>query len=484
MAFSIARILLVVAVVGQTYGHLGSDDEEGIMPGHSTTTLLHISASTNYSMNSANELKQRVSASRYRSLTGRSQADIAAKFNSYAAGHASVSQLISCSDLTSSEVASLAQKLKLLIDDKIRVSLPEVDGRQLHIDPEIASLFDTPALRDLQCVETMKLWAHHIPVSVKDDPSTSVILPTVPSINVEQLVKENEHLNKTVSCVAGHTVVDSDLNFDLVDIKPEEVGKTFWPHWPRNFHFRATGYGPYPFWTFGPHYGDIDPEATSVNMTVAELYGGSDMEMWHSTSKRATKFYHSSCRWENVWQAQLGTTPCIAIQLGIYGTELHPTEPHGHFYLFQADASNRSSNGHFCCDATFTQLSGQSLGTINHNFMDNMKYVGNADFHGHYHDGVSKQYVMAMEEPKFEAAEGDPILPLEVWYETDLEGKPLRFAEIGSDQRQLQDNILLYTDLPLIYEEFDPTSFSYEENSEDEFKLPEECLVENLATCK
>merc|ERR1719240_1621706 len=115
--------------------------------------------------------------SRYQALTGRSQAEIATKFNLYAAEHASVSSVVPCSDLTSSEIASLAHKLKLLTDDEIKLSLPEMDGRQVYADPVVASFFDSPDLHDLQCVETMKLWAHHITTSVKNQLSIPLTLP-------------------------------------------------------------------------------------------------------------------------------------------------------------------------------------------------------------------------------------------------------------------------------------------------------------------
>lgn len=475
----VAKFILVTGMIGQAYGRGACADKEGSITCHSTTNLLHISAFTN----GLNDLKQKVRASRYRSLTGRSQAEVAAKFNMYAAKHASVLRVVPCSDLTSSEVASLAQRLKLLTDDEIRLSLPEADGRQIYVHPEKASFFDTPALHDLQCIETMKLWAHHIPVSVKDDLSVSVILPTVPEINVTQWVAQEKHLNKTVSCVAGHTVVDMELEME------EQQDVTDWPHWPRNFHMRAKGYGPYPFWQFGPDLGKTETVTWPVNETLAELWDGADMEVWHSSPQRATKFYHSHCVWSNTGH-HLPKGPCVSLQLGIWQTNIYTTEHRGHYYLFEANESTKGSKGGFCCDSSFAGTS-QSLGTINRKFVDNMIYVGDVEFNGHFHNGRAKQYVMAMNDTFVEQDKLTPnmdkfapALPLQVWYETDMEGKPLRFSEIGSDKRFLEDFKLVSSDFPYIYEEFDPTSFSTETISEDTFSIPEECLVEHLPTCR
>merc|ERR1712137_616586 len=109
---------------------------------------------------------------------------------------------------------------------------------------------------------------------------------------------------------------------------------------------------------------------------------------------------------------------------------------------------------------------------------------GDVDFHGHFYDGVAKRYVMAMANPPSPESGDEPKLPLQIWYETDMEGKPLRFAEIGRDLRFLSDNGLQSSDFPLLYEEFDPTSFSSDPFPEDKFDIPEVCKNPDLPGCK
>jgi hypothetical protein len=460
---TVAQFFLLVCRIGHIHGDKVCVDNEANIASHSTTNLLHFSVT-----NSVKDLRQRMGTSRYRSLTGRSQVDVATKFNLYAAGHASVSRVVPCSDLTSSEVASLAQKLKLLTDDKVSLLFPEADGRQLYVDPAVASFFDTPALHDLQCTETMKLWAHHIPDSVKEATHASFVLPTVPIINATELIKENEHFNRTVSCVAGHTVVATELTD-----QEEDADVTDWPRWPREFHYRAKAYGPYPFWLFGP--GPNPNHTWAMAQTNEEMYAGSDIEVWISTSRRATKFYHANCVWHNLRYDNLGQAPCVVMHTGIFENYTHPSEPAGSWFIYEANAPTTRSR--FCCKFTQTAtLVNQNLGTLNRRFVDNMKYVGNVSYHGRHYDGIAKQYVLAMEGPVYGPQyESEPKLPLTVWYETDLDDRPLRFAEIGSGSTFPEDLNLVSRDYPLIWEEFDHSSFD-SELSDDLFQPPEECL--------
>lgn len=468
LLLAVVKFLLLIGLTRETQGF------EVELSHHTSTSLLHVKVRTD----SIDDLKRIARTSRYQALTGRSQAEIATKFNLYASEHASVSSVVPCSDLTSSEIASLAHKLKPLTDDEIKLSLPETDGRQVYADPVVASFFDSPGLHDLQCVETMKLWAHHIPKSVKNDPSTSVVLPTVPHIDEIQLIAGLLHDNRTLSCVAGHTVV----NLENEEGDEQSLGELDWPHWPAHFHFRGLGMGPYPFWQFGPKY--ENPTANyPINQTLTDLYGGNnDLEVWHDTSKRATKFYHGACMWSYVGHEELGKTPCMALQFGIFHSKNFTNEHAGKWFLFTANSSTRSSNGQFCCDATFNHKpTGEALGTINRKFVDNMKYVGEKDFHGNYYDGVAKQYVMAMDDAA--SFENEPKLPLVVWYETDMQGKPLRFAEIGSASTFVEDLKLMTSDYPYIYEELDPSSFDTEVFSDAVFHIPDVCKGDDLPVC-
>jgi len=466
--FTGARFALLVCIIGRIHGDEVCADTEVSIPSHSTTNLLHFSVA-----NSVNDLRQKVSSSRYRSLTGKSQVDIATKLNLYAAGHASVSRVVPCSDLTSSEVAALAQKLKTLTDDKVSLLFPEVDGRQVYVDPGVASLFDSPAMHNLQCAETMKLWAHHIPTSVKNNLPTTLTLPAVPIFNEDELMTELLQNNKTLSCVAGHTALDSWVDED------EDLGEMAWPHWPSKIYFRARASGPYPFWQFGPVFGATDKavgEQFAINETFEDLYNGGDLEVWHNSKKKATTFYHAHCVWDYLGYGFLGTRPCVAMQFGTY-EQAHA----GKWLLFTADSLTKSSDGVFCCSSTLETQGHRNLGTINRKFVDNMKYLGNVDFHGYFYDGPAKQYALVMADPQ-ETPVGGAKLPLEVWYETDMQDKPLRFAEIGKDKRFLDDYVLQSSDLPFLYEEMDPLSFS-ENFSDSVFDIPEVCNVENLPTC-
>merc|ERR550532_235462 len=321
----------------------------------------------------------------------------------------------------------------------------------------------------------MKLWAHHIP---KKNLSIQVTLPSVPVFDEEEYLSEMlRQGNRTLSCVAGHSadiMVDEDLG----------LGMTDWPHWPTKFNFQAKAYGPYPFWQFGTDYISGYAPQWKPSQTFTELYGeGGDLEVWHNTIKRATKFYHATCAWDYVGYGELGQRPAIALQFGIYDTVTHPEELVGNWLLFTANASTRNSDGAFCCSAKLSAAQGKTLGTINRKFMDNMKYVGNIDFHGRFYEGPAKRYIFAMDTPGGKSDDqSGPSLPLEVWYETDLHDKPVRFAEIGRNSTYLNDHDLKSSDLPLLYEEIDPTSIS-EDFSDTVFEIPEVCKAENLPQC-
>lgn len=177
------------------------------------------------------------------------------------------------------------------------------------------------------------------------------------------------------------------------------------------------------------------------------------MEVWHSTPQKATKFYHERCQWSFLGYDALGHRPCIALQLNAFG-------PDGAWYQFTANQSTMDSDGEFCCESTLQNNQGLSLGTINRKFMENMKYIGNTAYNGDYYQGPAKMYVSSLNHPEdyCPGCMSQPTLPLNVWYETDLEGKPLRFGELGQELEL--DGILHDMDLPLVYEEMDPLSFT------------------------
>jgi len=267
--------------------------------------------------------------------------------------------------------------------------------------------------------------------------------------------------NKSLSCVAGHTVADT--------IGADERDTYDWPHWPTVAHFRAKGHGPYPFWQFGPPESDWH---LNQSFATPNLYSpGNYMEVWHSTPKRATKFYHSKCEWAWLGYPMLGTHACVGLMLNKFSAN-------GQWYVYTADKDTKATDGNFCCESTWKNKNGLNLGTINRKFMDNMIYVGESTFSGDYYSGRSKRYIMAMDFGSIECPEcGDePVLPINVFYETDLDGRPLRFGEWGQDL--VLDGYLHDTDLPLMYEEMDPTSWSdrsFQEFSDSVFDVPDVC---------
>lgn len=152
--------------------------------------------------------------------------------------------------------------------------------------------------------------------------------------------------------------------------------------------------------------------------------------------------------------------------LGVYGANT------GFWYLYTVNETTKQADGEFCCEGN-TADTRLRLGTINRKFMDNMKYIGESDFHGDYYEGRSKRYVLAMHWTQFEVRDS-PALPINVWYETDLEGRPLRFGELG--QANEVDGYLHDYDYPLIYEEFDPASYD-DVPDKDDFNIPQMCLT-------
>jgi len=475
MQYSLRIAFLLVLLAFSTL----SDCENGVCWGgsqysiESSTLLLHaVDKESKVESSSKAELMRFVQASRYSTLTGSSHSEIAAKVNKYAAAHQSVRRVIPCRHLTLEGVTILAAKLQPFIDASIWQSFPPDDGRQVNLLPwkshDVG--LSAKAHRDALCAETMKLWSHHISKSVKQS-ALDVTLPSLPTVdfealglNITDLGNEARMYNKSLSCVAGHTAGTADLS-SLKD------GIYDWPHWPTVGHWREKGHGPYPFWQFGP------PSSSwhlNESFTTPYLYApGNDMEVWHSTLKQATKFYHSACEWQWLGFPELGTQPCV-------GLMLHNFSSSGRWYVYTADPTSKATDSNFCCESTWYNHNGLNLGTINRKFIDEMIYVDTSNFTGDYYQGLSKRYILAMDYTVLHGGppeSGDePVLYINVFYETDLEGRPLRFGEWGQDL--VFDGYLHDTDLPLMYEEFDPTSWtdqSLQDFSDDVFDLPAVC---------
>lgn len=428
---------------------------------HSDTHLLHVT------VNSAKAPER----SSYYTLTGISHAEVAAKINRYAATHPSVHTLIPCEDLSSAEVAVLASQLRRFIEKDIQQSLAEDDGRQIHMNPWEVSGEDE-AYRDAQCAETMKLWAHHIHGSFKR-PSMNATIPSLPAVNeftklMTARLLVNGTYKQSMSCVAGHTVKALEMNEQTNET---ELIAEDWPHWPYVTHYRALAYGPYPFWQFGP------PPSSDwkFNESYSSIYKtGQPLEVWHNTFRKATKFYHRSCDMSLVGFDWLGVRPCVMLMFDAFGVN-------GTWYLYTADNETMASDGQFCCDSTWQNKNGLHLGTINRKFMDEMIFLETGDFEGEYYNGSSKKYILAMSLPGKGCPEcfDEPVLPINVFYETDLKGRPLRFGEWG--QNLSLHGYLRDIDLPLLYEEFDPESFAndgMQQFNDSVFDLPRQCLTD------
>jgi len=154
----------------------------------------------------------------------------------------------------------------------------------------------------------------------------------------------------------------------------------------------------------------------------------------------------------------------------------------GQWFVYTADPNTTATDGEFCCESTWNNLNGLNLGTINRKFMDDLIYIGEANFSGDYYTGISKRYIMSMDMTNLKCPEcGDePTLPINVFYETDLEGRPLRFGEWG--QELVLDGYLHDTDLPLMYEEMDPSSWDdpdMQNFSNDVFDVPLVCSTDH-----
>jgi len=313
----------------------------------------------------------------------------------------------------------------------------------------------------------MKMWAHHMPNLMKNV-TLNALLPSLPRFgNIERnrSYDSDPRLgNKSFSCVAGHDVVDFEQTLDETRDDPYA---TDWPHWPSIMHFRETGYGPYPFWQFGPPKNDWD-----LNMSFDEVYAqGVEVEVWHSTPLQATKFYHQKCWWGFLGYDELEHRACGALMFNRFGVN-------GTWYLYTANETTKASDDYFCCESSCGSVKDYQLGTINRKFMDWMKYVGEVDHVGDYYKGKAKRYVMAMR-VGVQGCPGcsvEPSLPLDVWYETDLNGLPLRFGELGTDI--LLNGRVHDLDLPLVYEDIDPSSFTdpqMQRFSNSVFDVPKIC---------
>lgn len=195
------------------------------------------------------------------------------------------------------------------------------------------------------------------------------------------------------------------------------------------------------------------------------------MEVWHNTFRKATRFYHSFCDLELLGFTWLGLRPCVMLMLNEFGVN-------GTWYLYTADPETMHPDEQFCCESTWQNYNGLHLGTINRRFMDEMIYLDEGAFQGEYYVGPTKRYVLALQMMKDGCPEcfDEPVLPINIFYETDLVGRPVRFGEWGQELEL--SGYLRDTDLPLLYEEFDPESFanrSMQEFNDSIFDLPRVC---------
>lgn len=414
-------------------------------------------------MRSANQM------ARYLKLTSSSHFDIVAKLNDYAAAHPSVDSVVPCSNLNAGGVSLLASELKPQIDISFTISLPRDDGRQIHMTPwGIGAELDNQAHRDALCAETMKLWAHHVRKELL--PAASVVLPSLPAYNHAWLGLGSRGVetdmgifNKSLSYIAGHTLKNfliESMQKDPQALMQKEPPTFDWPRWPSITHFRSQGHGSGSFLQFGnPHapFRNLSLRASDLSKL------GDGVEVWHNTFLGKTKLLYSSCQLGQFGFPQFGTSSCAVLLLGSNGTT----------YVHTTDTHTKALDEQFCCKSTSPFEDLLILGLRDHNFMDKMIYAGEFDFHGNYHDGHSKRYIAAV---NWRTCSKCGAEPKNVFYETSLDGKPLRLGEFG--QNFVLDGRVQEIDLPVVYEEFDPKSF--EESSVQSFPdaffdLPKVC---------
>lgn len=417
------------------------------------------------------DFKQSVSETQYFKLVAGRPPEVATKLNMYASKHVSVRQVIPCSELSEDDVRNLALRLRPYVDGRMKESFPEDDGRQVHLNPWLSHAGWSRARRNALCAETMKLWAHHIP---DKGALQGVTLPELPSPEeFDKVSEEFLQYNRSVTCVSGHSVVDFDERTASEDYDYD------WPRWPRKAHFIGNSHGPYPFWQFGGKTPRNGAESWIVNMSFATpgLYTDvGALEVWHSTPLMRTKIYHGACRWDFLGYKALKTRPCAALQINTFS-------PSGKFYLYTVDDNDplKRADNTFCCESSFGLNRGITLGTINRRFTDYLKYIGNYTFAGDFYRGPAKRFVATLSA----GPNNDPWLPLNVWYETTMDGRPLRFGEVGRSLYTTMDGYLHDSDLPLIYEEFDPTYFDNPESMKFDdavLDLPQACRT-RLFSC-
>eukprot|EP00812_Abedinium_dasypus_P000503 NODE_1059_length_1255_cov_239.700000.p1 GENE.NODE_1059_length_1255_cov_239.700000~~NODE_1059_length_1255_cov_239.700000.p1 ORF type:complete len:375 (-),score=107.62 NODE_1059_length_1255_cov_239.700000:113-1237(-) len=228
----------------------------------------------------------------------------------------------------------------------------------------------------------------------------------------------------------------------------------------------------FPFWHFGAPKSGIGRNAMMLNVSVATPYlynPGNNLEVWYDMETKITKFYHARCDLILADIPGHGHDPCVHLMTGDLTS--------GKWWIYSVDTTTKKSDGKFCCDDTFG--SEAPLGALNPQFMDDMWYYGVVDFTGDFYTGRAHRYQSKVLEP--------PSPELDVWYETDLQGRPLRFGEVGSSDAEhapyKEGGYLTSENLPLLYTDYD--SWEYGEAVADlETDVPEACLRDYIPTCK
>eukprot|EP00811_Abedinium_folium_P036196 NODE_8928_length_1459_cov_4.497748.p1 GENE.NODE_8928_length_1459_cov_4.497748~~NODE_8928_length_1459_cov_4.497748.p1 ORF type:complete len:248 (+),score=58.27 NODE_8928_length_1459_cov_4.497748:694-1437(+) len=112
---------------------------------------------------------------------------------------------------------------------------------------------------------------------------------------------------------------------------------------------------------------------------------------------------------------------------------------------------------------------------MNSKFIDELAYTEEADFVGDYHTGRTKRYQRG-------AVSGATLW---IWYDTDLNGVPLRFAEVDSTINKLSlfeppYGYLTGTNFPFLWSDYDPESWKIGDAAVEgvNFAVPDICAAD------
>jgi hypothetical protein len=267
---------------------------------------------------------------------------------------------------------------------------------------------DMVSVLDAKCADVLMLWAHHL----TDEGRQVLRGATWPLLPVHHegrphSAEASTRYDEAYGCVSGHNMTANSTSDHE------------WPHWPKEFHYRAIGHGPFPFW--------LDDSAGST----------ADMEVWYSEDLRSEKFYVASCSCEQLGQG----TPCYHLMTGVLPSPMA--------YLYKADMS-------YCCiSEPEPGFRVKILTPVPSDFIDVFEYVGVEDFDGDFYTGKVKRYAMQQGVEPF-------------WFLTTPQGLPVQQGEGVSRN---------------IWHDYNQSSFDFGNIDSAVFAVPEICKLPTTTHC-